>query len=340
MAISYAFSFLPSDTVINDLYQLCDEFSNESLKNPFYSVVAPRIIFATQTVIASVASSASYGIQGVLLGGVKLLNFEIKEAIDEVCKGSKNAVVMLAFAVINVAYASLGIIFGSVFFSSIERIRKDESNSRKITDPNLVIHDLKHTLNLQNEHIKSILEASRVSTNELQIKLDAANHELETKEKSEKDLKAEVEALKESIVQKDSEKQLCEKAFEESKVRHESELKEVIKMSVESLEKLDQETKAKKTLEAQLVEADQNIQRRENEREEMLKSLEVFKSQLELAETEIEKFKNALEKIEENQKSYDQLNEELKATQDALKKKESELEEFLKEKVDIPNYIA
>lgn len=82
-----------------------------------HSVVLPRLFQAPLTIPIALGSACSYGAEGAY-GAVKaLVHLEPGKALKAAAEGTLNTLRCLALAVINVAYAALGLLFGSVIFT-------------------------------------------------------------------------------------------------------------------------------------------------------------------------------------------------------------------------------
>lgn len=190
----YANTLIPKDAaLLRGLFRINGEWSQETGWSKIHtSILLPRLILGPLTIPVALIDSASYAARGILRFGVEVLDGNPGKAITALAKDALSALQCLVLTVANVAYAVLGLAFGSCIYSNfiprplepteIESLRASlQSTKSVLASVNQELSGL-NAPGGQIENLKDAIETYKHELGVLRQLRDENQKELETRQ--------------------------------------------------------------------------------------------------------------------------------------------------------------
>lgn len=190
----YANTLIPKDAaLLRGLFRINGEWSKETGWSKIHtSILLPRLILGPLTIPLALIDSASYAARGILRFGVEVVDGNPGKAITALAKDVLSALQCLVLTVANVAYAVLGLAFGSCIYSNfiprplepteIESLRASLlSTQSALAIVNQELRGLKAPGG-QIENLKDAIETNKRELSVLRQVRDENQKELETRQ--------------------------------------------------------------------------------------------------------------------------------------------------------------
>jgi hypothetical protein len=122
------------------------------------SILLPRLLKGPLIAPLALADSGSYALRGVLKAGIEVLDGNLNNAIYALTNGLLSALQYLAVAVASVAYAAIGLVVGSAFYS----LFIPQPLEKEIPETERVIAALQEKIKSLEDHAKQPPEDKKV----------------------------------------------------------------------------------------------------------------------------------------------------------------------------------
>ena len=260
-AVKLHLSFIPDDAyVLRRMFEENREMAAlQGISQIPWSVVGPRIRAFT-TIPVTIFDAASYGIKGICLASAKIAELKFDDALEAFAENVIKTFQCLALVVANLAYATLGLLFGAEIFT---RYIADEGEALGVLSE---AQQIGQVINIEIANLQGLVE---------KLKKPPENEQAEGSKEEEDQL---------------DEMSLLIKKLEDAEKEHQRFSKEVDSIRTEKQNEID-------ILREALTAREEVLQEKKSQIERLSKTLEAKEKELNTSrkqQTNFEALKNAL----------------------------------------------